>query len=320
MTVLAVHNLSIDVDDRPIVDGVSFDLAEGEILGLVGESGSGKTLACRGVIRLLPPRFRIASGMIDYGGRDLAGLPEEAMRSVRGRGIGMIFQDPSSHLDPVMRIGDQIVEGLTLHAGLAGREAKKEAVELLRQVGIPDPARRAEDYAHQLSGGMRQRAMIAAALACRPSVLLADEPTTALDVTVQAQVLRLLKDLRDRTGLAIVLVTHDLGVVAQTCDRVAVMYAGRIVETGPTPALIRRPLHPYTAGLIACQPALGGNGPLDTIAGQPPSFEALPSGCRFHPRCARSVARCRSEDPVRRGFGGGRSAACHVPLLEEAVA
>ncbi|MDQ0474354.1 ABC transporter ATP-binding protein [Labrys wisconsinensis] len=314
--VLSVRGLAIEGSGRRIVDGISFDLGEGEILGLVGESGSGKTMACRGLIRLLPAAsLRIAAGEVLFQGRDLAALPEAEMRALRGRGIGMIFQDPASHLDPVMRIGEQIGEGLRLHDALSRREARTEAIELLRQVGIPDPTRRIDDYPHQFSGGMRQRAMIAVALACRPTVLIADEPTTALDVTVQAQVLRLLKDIRDRRGLSIILITHDLGVVAQTCDAIAVMYAGRICERGPARALLRRPLHPYTAGLLACQPAARGTGLLTTIPGQPPSLDALPPGCRFHPRCGHRIAGCETDEPAIRRFEDGRAAACHAPLL-----
>ena len=321
MTALSVRGLVVEGGGRRIVDGVSLDLAAGEILGLVGESGSGKTMVCRSLIRLLPSSsLAIVAGEALFCGRDLLALPEAEMRALRGHGIGMIFQDPSSHLDPVMTIGGQIAEGLRLHGGLTRTEARSEAVALLRQVGIPDAATRADAFAHQLSGGMRQRAMIAAALACGPSILIADEPTTALDVTVQAQVLQLLKRLRDERGLSIILVTHDLGVVAQTCDSVAVMYAGRVVEYGPAAELLRHPLHPYTAGLLACQPSSGGLGPLDTIPGQPPSFDALPTGCRFHPRCGRRIARCVEVDPAIRPLAAGRAAACHLPLREEAAA
>jgi peptide/nickel transport system ATP-binding protein len=314
--ILSVRGLSIEGGGRRIVDDISLDLAGGEILGLVGESGSGKTMVCRGLIRLLPSAsLRIAAGEVVFKGRDITALPEKAMRTLRGRGIGMIFQDPASHLDPVMRIGEQIGEGLRLDAKPTRREARAEAVELLRQVGIPDPARRIDDYPHQFSGGMRQRAMIAVALACRPAVLIADEPTTALDVTVQAQVLGLLKEIRARRGLSIILISHDLGVVAQTCDTVAVMYAGRLCERGPSRALLRRPLHPYTAGLLACQPAAGGAGLLDTISGQPPSMDALPPGCRFHPRCSNRIAPCDSVQPAMLGYEEQHEAACHAPLL-----
>jgi peptide/nickel transport system ATP-binding protein len=318
--ILSVRDLRVGTAGFSIVDGVSFDLGHGEILGLVGESGSGKTMACRAVMRLLPSASLRVAGEVIFGARDLVRLSEEEMRRVRGRGLGMIFQDPASHLDPVMRIGDQIGEGLRLDGGRSRREARAAAVDLLRQVGIPDPSRRVDDYPHQFSGGMRQRAMIAVALACRPSILFADEPTTALDVTVQAQVLRLLKEIRDRTGLAIVLISHDLGVIAQTCDRIAVMYAGRICESGTAADVLRRPVHPYTAGLIACQPAAGGTGLLATIPGQPPSIDAMPSGCRFHPRCRHRVQACASAQPAMRSFHSGTAAACHAPLTEDACA
>ena len=318
--ILSVRDLRVGTADHSIVDGVSFDLGQGEILGLVGESGSGKTMACRAVIRLLPSASLRVAGEVIFGARDLVHLSEEEMRRVRGRGLGMIFQDPASHLDPVMRIGDQIGEGLRLDGGMSRREARAAAVDLLRQVGIPDPSRRVDDYPHQFSGGMRQRAMISVALACRPSVLFADEPTTALDVTVQAQVLRLLKEIRDRTGLAIVLISHDLGVIAQTCDRIAVMYAGRICESGAAADVLRWPVHPYTAGLVACQPAAGGSGLLATIPGQPPSMDAMPSGCRFHPRCRHRIPACSSAEPVMRSFRSGTAAACHAPLIEDACA
>ena len=233
--ILQVENLAVEVETPArilrAVDGVTFSLGEGEVLGLVGESGSGKTLTCRAVIGLLPSRrLRVANGAIRLDGHDITALSEDEMRRVRGREIGMIFQNPTSHLDPLMTIGNQIAESLRVHDGLPAKEALGQAADLLRQVGVPDPGARVHNYPHEFSGGMRQRAMIAAALACRPRILIADEPTTALDVTVQAQILRLLLDLRDRRGLSIILVTHDLGVVAQACDAIAVMYGGQIVE------------------------------------------------------------------------------------------
>ena len=278
------------------VDGVSFDLSEGEVLGLVGESGSGKTVTCRAIIRLLPSRrARIASGSVNLFGEDLTSKTEAQMREMRGRRVGMIFQNPLTHLNPVMTVGDQIAETMRVHRGLSRKEALAEAVEKLRQVGIPDPASRIASYPHEFSGGMRQRAMIAGALACDPAVLIADEPTTALDVTVQAQILRLLLELRDQTGLAIILITHDLGVVAQTCDTVAVMYAGRIIERASKRVLLEHPLHPYTKGLTESQPGgMTPNEPLPSIPGQPPSLSGLPAGCRFHPRCAYGDAACQA--------------------------
>jgi peptide/nickel transport system ATP-binding protein len=317
MSLLSVRNLSIAAGARTLVEEVDLDLAEGEVLGLVGESGSGKTITCRALMRLLPPgELSIASGSIDLKGRDLAKVSESEMRKVRGVEIGMIFQNPNSHLDPVMRIGDQIAESVRYHEGASPRDAQDRAVELLRQVGIPDPARRIAAYPHEFSGGMRQRAMIAVALACRPRILIADEPTTALDVTVQAQVLRLLLDLRDRLGLAILLVTHNLGVVAQTCDSLAVMYAGRVMERGPKRELLRAPAHPYTEALLSCQPGSANPAePLPAIPGQPPVFGAFPTGCRFHPRCPRAATICQQERPALRPIRESRAAACHFAMV-----
>ena len=281
------------------VDGVSFDLNEGEVLGLVGESGSGKTVTCRAIIRLLPSRrARIVSGSVKLAGEELTTMSEADMRKQRGSRIGMIFQNPLTHLNPVMTVGDQIAETMRVHRGLSRKEALREAIEKLRQVGIPDPASRIASYPHEFSGGMRQRAMIAGALACDPAVLIADEPTTALDVTVQAQILRLLLELRDQTGLAIILITHDLGIVAQTCDTVAVMYAGRIIERAPKQVLLEHPLHPYTKGLTDSQPGgMTPHEPLPSIPGQPPSLTTLPAGCRFHPRCSYGDAACQGVSP-----------------------
>ncbi len=315
--VLSVQGLSVETRDGVrLVDDLSFDLAPGEILGLVGESGSGKTVACRALMRLLPePALRIAGGRVALLGQDLVPLPEARMRDVRGGQIGMIFQNPTAHLDPVMRIGDQIAEAVRLHENTTRSDARARAVEALRQVGIPDPEARAGSYAHEFSGGMRQRAMIAVALACNPKVLIADEPTTALDVTVQAQILRLLMDLRDRQGVSIILITHDLGVVAQTCDSIAVLYAGRLCERGPKRDVLGAPSHHYTAGLIRCQPtSAGGEGLLDTIPGQPPSMGAMPGGCRFHPRCAAATVACKGDQPDQAARGPGHVAACHNPL------
>jgi peptide/nickel transport system ATP-binding protein len=329
--VLSVQDLVVSAKTpqgpRTIVDGVSFDLHQGEILGLVGESGSGKTVTCRALMRLLPATsLGIRSGSIRLMGQDITHLPEDKMCRLRGSKIGMIFQNPTSHLDPVMRIGEQIAESIRFHEGASRREAKAKAVDLLRQVGIPDPQNRVDNFPHEFSGGMRQRALIATALACNPGILVADEPTTALDVTVQAQILRLLLDLRDQRGLAMILITHDLGVVAQTCDSIAVMYGGRLAETGPKRVLLRAPRHPYTARLIACQPgASAGSGPMPSIPGQPPSVNALPSGCRFHPRCDLAVAACRQEQPPMREMSPRHLAACHraeevVPLRADAGA
>jgi peptide/nickel transport system ATP-binding protein len=293
-------------------DDVSFSLGTGEVLGLVGESGSGKSVTCRALMRLLPSRqARVTAGSVRIDGLDLTALDEAAMMRVRGATIGMIFQNPMTHLDPVMTIGDQIAEPLRVHQGLSRAAALERAADLLRQVGIPDPGRRVRSYPHEFSGGMRQRAMIAAALACGPKVLIADEPTTALDVTVQAQILRLLLELRDRTGLAIILISHDLGVVAQICDTIAVMYAGRIVERAAKRELLRRPRHPYTLGLIGSQP---GSAPplqeLRSIGGQPPSLIDLPRGCSFHPRCAFAEPVCRTSPPPLTDVAPGHRSAC----------
>jgi peptide/nickel transport system ATP-binding protein len=311
---LQVRDLAIALGDHTLVEDVDLDLAAGEVMGLVGESGSGKTITCRALMRLMPPGsgLTIRSGTIRLNDRDLVPLGEEEMRRIRGTEIGMIFQNPSSHLDPVMRIGEQIAESIRYHEDASPAEAKNRAVDLLRQVGIPDPEGRVDSYPHEFSGGMRQRAMIAAALACRPKLLIADEPTTAVDVTVQAQVLRLLLDLRDKLGLAILLVTHNLGVVAQTCDKLAVMYAGRLIETGPKREILRSPSHPYTRALLGCQPGLTQAAErLPAIAGQPPSHLDFPSGCRFHPRCPRAEAICAAKRPALSLVAAARHAACH---------
>ena len=322
-TLLRVENLSVRarLGSRVfnIVEQASFSLRRGEVLGLVGESGSGKSVTCRAILRLLPgANLSIPEGRVVFDGRDFTAMSEADIRAERGASVGMIFQNPASHLDPVMSIGDQVAESIVLHRGVSRAEAWDQAVDLLRQVGIPDPARRARGYAHEFSGGMRQRAMIAAALACDPQLLIADEPTTALDVTVQAQILRLLLDLRDKRGLSIILVTHDLGVVAQACDSIAVMYGGRIVERGPKRDVLKAPFHPYTARLIACQPnhslaAHGvGSGLLPSIPGQPPSAGDMPPGCRFHPRCELAQARCRESMPELVTRAPDHLAACPV--------
>jgi peptide/nickel transport system ATP-binding protein len=312
---LQVRDLAVDVATRAgarrAVEGVSFHVGEGEVLALVGESGSGKTLTCRSILRLLPANVRIAAGSIDLAGVRVTDQDERGLQRLRGPVGAMIFQNPTSHLDPVMSVGEQIAAPIRVHERLPRREALRRAHDLLAQVGIPDPVRRARQYPHEFSGGMRQRVMIAAALACRPRLLIADEPTTALDVTVQAQILRLLLDLRDRLGLAIVLVTHDLGVVAQTCDRVAVMYAGRIVEAGPKSAVLTRPLQAYTADLIASQPGRGEPGaPLASIRGQAPGLGDRPAGCAFAPRCPVKLESCDLARPPVAEPAPGRSVRC----------
>lgn len=264
---------------RTLIDGVSLDLHKGEVLGLVGESGSGKSLLCRSMVGLLPsPSLAVESGSVLLEGRDLIGASEAEMLKVRGREIGMIFQNPTSHLDPVMRIGDQIAEGLRYHEGMNGREARAAATEILAQVGFPDPARQYDSYPHEFSGGMRQRAMIGAALSCNPKILIADEPTTALDVTIQAQILKLLMSLRESRGLSIILITHDLGIVAQTCDRIAVMRQGQLVEQGKKRAILSAPQHPYTKALIASHPSLP-----DHLGPAPAHGSATPAGAPLRP-------------------------------------
>ncbi|MBA3659854.1 MAG: ABC transporter ATP-binding protein [Gemmatimonadales bacterium] len=278
------------------VDGVSFSLQRGETLALVGESGCGKSLTSLALLRLVPPPGRIESGStIRLGDIDLLSLQGEALRRVRGRRIGMIFQDPMTSLNPVFRVGDQIAEGVRAHFPVSRREARDRALHLLAEVGIPDPAARLDSYPHQLSGGMRQRVMIAIALAAEPEILIADEPTTALDVTVQAQILEVLDRLQASHGMAVLLITHDLGIVAGRADRVAVMYAGQIVEEAPTPELFAHPSHPYTQGLFASVPRLTGPvGRLTPIKGSVPPPGAWPGGCRFRPRCP--IVHPRSEE------------------------
>ncbi len=295
------------------VDGVSWHVDRGETLCLVGESGCGKSVTALSAMRLVPdPPGRIVGGKVLLHGRDLLALDEAAMRQVRGNEIGMIFQEPMTSLNPVMTIGRQIAEVVALHERLPPRQAAQRAIEMLRLVHIAEPARRAAEYPHQLSGGMRQRVMIAMALSCNPGVLIADEPTTALDVTIQAQILELMRDVQERTGAAIVLITHDLGVVAEVADRVAVMYAGKKVEEAPVQALFDTPLHPYTRGLLASMPRLdtpAGRAPLPEIPGMVPSPSRLPEGCRFAPRCPAVMAQCREEPPLL-AYAPGHLAAC----------
>ncbi|MBK6536074.1 MAG: ABC transporter ATP-binding protein [Deltaproteobacteria bacterium] len=283
------------------VDDVSFDLPPGGALGLVGESGCGKSVTSLSVLRLIQSPGRIASGQILFEGRDLLSLSEREMRKVRGAHIGMIFQEPMSSLNPVYTVGDQIAEVLTLHRQLPRRAAWERAIDLLTQVGIPSPAERAGAYPHQLSGGMRQRVMIAMALACEPKLLIADEPTTALDVTIQAQIIELLRDLRARLGMAVLLITHDLGLVAEFAEDVVVMYAGRVVERAPVAELFADPRHPYTQGLLRSVPSYGDNlgaRRLPTIPGMVPDLRSLPSGCRFRDRCDKAFALCAEEEPA----------------------
>ena len=295
------------------VDGLSLKVAAGETVALVGESGCGKSLSALSIMRLLPdPPARIVGGTVRLNGRDLVALPEESMLEIRGKEIGMIFQDPMSSLNPVATVGKQIAEVLTTHTELGPHQARVRALELLEQVGMPDAGRRLDAYPHQLSGGMCQRVVIAMAIACNPSVLIADEPTTALDVTVQAQVLALLRKLQRESGMAMIFITHDLGVVAETADRVVVMYAGRKVEEASVDALFEQPLHPYTAGLIGATPIPGAEraARLADIPGMVPPLNALPGGCAFAPRCPRAMERCRQELPELKELQPGRWAAC----------
>ncbi|MCX6348795.1 MAG: ABC transporter ATP-binding protein [Candidatus Aureabacteria bacterium] len=299
------------------VDGVSFGLEKGETLGLVGESGCGKTMTALALLRLIPPPGMIAGGEIFFEGRDLLAWPEEEMRRIRGKKIAMIFQEPMTSLNPVFTVGDQIEETIRAHERVGRSSARERALRLLAEVNIPAPAERLSAYPHQLSGGMRQRVMIAIALSCRPLILIADEPTTALDVTVQAQILKLLSRLRRELDMALLLVTHDLGVVAQETARVAVMYLGRIVEAAATRDLFARPLHPYTAALMRSIPRLGETKRrLAAIPGNVPDPLQRPPGCSFHPRCPLAEPVCRREEPVLIEFLPGHAAACHVAQRE----
>ena len=295
------------------VRGVDLDIPRGTTVGLVGESGCGKSVTALSVLRLIPdPPGRITAGRVLYGDTDLMTLSEEGMRGIRGRRIAMIFQEPMSSLNPVFTIGTQIMEGVRRHRTRDRAEALLIAVEMLRAVGIPNAEQRVDEYPHQLSGGMRQRAMIAMALACRPDLLIADEPTTALDVTIQAQILALLADLQERFGMAVLLITHDLGVVAQTTRLVAVMYAGLVIERAVTADLFRAPLHPYTIGLFKSIPRLGVRRErLEAIPGSVPNPMAIPPGCAFHPRCPVAMDCCRTAVPALREYANGHAAACH---------
>jgi oligopeptide/dipeptide ABC transporter ATP-binding protein len=319
MTLLEVEGLEVafraEAGEVRVVEGVSLRLAPGRILGLVGESGCGKSITARAVMRLLPePPARVSARCLRFEGTELLSLPERRMREVRGNRIAMIFQEPMTSLNPTWPVGHQIEESLRLHTDLGPKARKQRVQELLRRVGIGAPERRAAQYPHQLSGGLRQRVMIAMALACEPRLLIADEPTTALDVTVQAQILALMASLRDELGTAILLITHDLGVVAEFCDEVAVMYAGRIVEQAPVGALFERPTHPYTSGLLAAMPRLdAGRGRLPTIAGSVPPPGRRPQGCPFHPRCGRSLERCREAMPPLAPVAG-HDVACWNPV------
>ena len=317
-SVLELHHVTTRIPTKrgPLtaVDDVSLTLAAGEIFGLVGESGSGKSMTCRSILQLVPPPGQIVNGRILYQGRDLLTLSSGELRQIRGKEIAMIFQDPMVVLNPVLRVGDQLQEVLLEHGMVASKAAAdKRALELLRLVGIPAPEHRLRDFPHQFSGGMMQRVVIASALACQPRLILADEPTTALDVTIQDQILKLLMGLQKEFKLSLLLVTHDMGVVAQTCQRVAVMYAGQIVELAETRELFHAPRHPYTLGLLNCVPRLEMTGqvrPLTPIPGAPPDLVQPPSGCRFHPRCPLASDECKSGEFFLRQVEPGHHSAC----------
>ena len=298
------------------VDGVSFAIERGEVLGLVGESGCGKSVTSLSIMRLVPPPGRVTAGRILLEGEDLLDKDAEAMRRVRGARIAMVFQEPMTSLNPVFTIGDQIAAAVLAHAGGSRRAAWERGVEMLDRVQVPSPRERARDYPHRLSGGLRQRAMIALALAPGPQLLLADEPTTALDVTIQAQILDLLRRLQAERGMAVLLITHDLGVVAELCHRVAIIYAGRIVEMAPVASIFRQPLHPYTRGLLRCLPHPSRFGqPLSSIDGAPPDLRQVNGGCRFAPRCPHAVEGCRRDEPALAERKPGHFVACPVVTL-----
>lgn len=303
------------------VDHVTFSIEKEEVLGLVGESGCGKSVTSLAIMRLLPiPPAKITSGKIIFNGENLLEKSESEMRQIRGNVVSMIFQEPMTSLNPVITIGKQIAEAIVVHQNISREEAKKRAIEMLKVVGIPNPEKRYDDYPHQMSGGMRQRVMIAMALSCNPKLLIADEPTTALDVTVQAQILDLMTQLKEKFGMSLLLITHDLGVIAEMCDRVLVMYAGQIVEEASCMDLFDNPLHPYTVGLLKSIPRLEpGKHPLHTIEGNVPNAIELPSGCRFHPRCSEAIEICTQKTPALITINSNRKVRCFLrgSTLEE---
>ena len=318
---LSVRQLAIRINGLTLVDGIDFDVAAGEMLGIVGESGSGKSLSLRALLRLLPPAAKV-TGQVTWMGQDLLAMGADTIRRLRGRQIAMVFQEPMTALDPMLTVGLQITETLNEHLKMRGAAARRRAVELLDLVGIPDAARRLDNYPHEFSGGMRQRAMIAIALAGEPKLLLADEPTTALDVTIQDQILKLLLRLKDELSMSVILVTHDLGVVAETCDRVAVLYSGRMMETGPVASVFRDTAHAYTLGLMRSVPdGRHARQPLTSIMGSPPEPTNLPPGCRFQPRCDFATAICGDGKPPLRQTDAVHATAClHADRVREAAA
>ena len=301
-----------------VLDGLNLRLEAGSIVGLVGETGSGKSVTGFSILRLVRNPGRIVGGEIRFDGRNLLALPEGEMVALRGRSIAMIFQNPRSALNPLQSVGRFLEQVLAYRVGISKKDLRAEAIKLLRAVHMPDPERRLEGFPHQISGGMAQRVMIAAAIASRPKLLIADEPTTGLDVTVQAQIVRLLRELRDQTGSAQLLITHDLGLASEVCDSIAVMYAGEIVEFAPTRELFTNPQHPYTQGLLASRPKLGQTGTIPVIAGNVPNLIDPPSGCRFHPRCPHALERCRHQRPLPTVLSAKHSASCF--LLDAAAA
>ncbi|MCF8720023.1 ABC transporter ATP-binding protein [Nitrospina gracilis] len=318
---LEIQNLTVtfSVNGKEVtaVNGISYHLNAGESLAVVGESGSGKTVSALSLLRLVPePPGRIASGRVLFRGRDLLALDEDALRTVRGNDIGMVFQEPMTSLNPVLTIGEQIAETLRAHRNLSAREVREKSIDLLRQVEIPSPQTRSKSYPHELSGGQRQRAMIAMALACDPAILIADEPTTALDVLVQAQILEFLQRIQQERNMSVLLITHDLGLVANIAHRVLIMYAGEIVESGPVHELFSKPRHPYTRGLIQSIPRPGAKAErkrFHEMKGSVPSLGALPSGCPFHPRCPSAQKKCEIEKPVLESIELNRQVACWYP-------
>jgi oligopeptide/dipeptide ABC transporter ATP-binding protein len=310
-----VTRFATDGGELRAVDGVSFAVRAGSTLGVVGESGSGKSVTALSILRLLrDPPGRVVGGSVLFRGRDLLTLSEREMQKVRGAELAMIFQEPMTSLNPVMTTGAQVAEPLVIHRGVSKKAALEQAAELYRLVGIADPQRRIHDYPHQMSGGMRQRVMIAMALACRPALVIADEPTTALDVTIQAQILELLARLRRELGMALVLITHDLGVVAETCDDVVVMYAGQVVEQADARALFAHPRHPYTNGLVHSRQSTTDSRKMQAIPGMPPRLDQLPKGCRFADRCERVQDKCRAEMPPLEVIEPGRLVRCFFPV------